>query len=151
MKVVDPKTMQVEGSINQAESSHFRIGQPAIVKLDAFPDAVYQGKVYSIGALATGNRGQQYFIRNVPIRIQVTNPDSRMIPDLSASADVLIDKAENALLVPVSAILAEGGKHYVEIRTPKGFEKREVTTGISNGTQIVIVSGVNEGDEIKVN
>lgn len=152
MKIVNPSSMQVEGTINQAESSAFRIGQMATIGLDAFPGAAYQGKVYAIGALAVaGGRNQQYYIRSVPVRVQVQNPDKRMIPDLSASADVLLARADNVIVAPAAAIRQENGKDVVYVKTASGFQRREIKIGLHNGTQAEVVEGLNEGDEVRVN
>ncbi|NWF84172.1 MAG: efflux RND transporter periplasmic adaptor subunit [Bryobacteraceae bacterium] len=152
MKIVNPASMQVEGTINQAESSAFRIGQMATIGLDAFPGATYQGKVYAIGALAVaGGRNQQFYIRSVPVRVQVQNPDKRMIPDLSASADVLLARADNVIVAPAAALRQENGKNVVYVKSASGFERREVKVGLHNGTQAEIVEGLKEGDEVRVN
>ena len=151
MKIVNPASMQIEGTINQAESSAFRIGQMATIGLDAFPGAAYQGKVFAIGALATGGFRQNYYIRSVPVRVQVENPDKRMIPDLSASADVLLARAENVIAVPAAALHRVDGKDVVYVKTAKGFEAREVRVGLHNGTQAEIVEGLKEGEQVRVN
>lgn len=152
MKIVNPASMQIEGTINQTESSAFRIGQLATIGLDAFPGASYQGKVYAIGALAVaGGRSQQYYIRAVPVRVQVQNPDKRMIPDLSASADVLLGEAKNVLAAPASAIHRENGKDFVFVKGPKTFERREVKVGLHNGVQAEIIEGLSEGEQVRVN
>lgn len=152
MKIVNPASMQVEGTINQAESSAFRIGQMATIGLDAFPGASYHGRVYAIGALAVaGGRNQQYYIRAVPVRVQVQNPDKRMIPDLSASADVLLGRADNVLIAPASSLSRENGKDVVYVKSAKGFERREVKIGLHNGTHAEIVEGLKEGEQVRVN
>lgn len=151
MKIIDARTMQVEGQINQSESSSFRIGQPADVSLDAFPGSHYQAKVYAIGALATSSGRQQFFIRNVPVRVQMVNPDKNVIPDLSASADVLLGKADNVLAAPASAVEQNGDKNYVYVKNGTAFEKREVRLGMNNGTQVAILEGVKEGELVRVN
>lgn len=151
MKIINPHKMMVEGTVNQAEVTSLRIGQEASVALDAFPGVTYRGKVYSIGAIATGSRRENYYIRNIPVRVQVENADSRMIPDLSASADILTARAGNVLLVPAAAIESAGGKSFVYVRTPKGFEPREVQTGASDGVHTAILEGLNEGDIVRTN
>ncbi|HRJ17979.1 MAG TPA: efflux RND transporter periplasmic adaptor subunit [Bryobacteraceae bacterium] len=151
MKIVDVSSMQVEGTINQAESSHFRIGQFATVGLDAFPGAAFRGQVHSIGALATQSGRQQYYIRNVPIRVQMLQFDQRVIPDLTASADVALEAQENVLMVPASAVTVEKGASYVSVQGPKGFERREVKTGLNNGTHVAILDGLQEGDKVRFN
>lgn len=151
LKIVNVSSMQVEATINQAESSHFRIGQEATVGLDAFPGAAFKARVHSIGALATMPGRQQYYIRNVPIRVQMLQFDQRVIPDLSASADVALESAENVLLVPASAVTVENGVSYVYVQGPKGFERREVKTGLNNGTLVAILEGVQEGEKVRFN
>lgn len=151
MKIVNPGSMQVEGTINQAESSSFRIGQMATIGLDAFPGASYEGKVYAIGALATGGFRQNYYIRSVPVRLQIQNPDKKMIPDLSASADVLLGRAEKVLTVPAAALHREKGKDVVYVKGPKNFEPREVKIGLHNGTHAEILEGLREGDQVRIN
>jgi multidrug efflux pump subunit AcrA (membrane-fusion protein) len=151
MKIIDTKTMQVEGTINQAQSSLFRVGQSASVKLDAFPGSNYHAKVYTIGALATaGGRNAQYFIRSVPVRIQLSAPDEKVLPDLSAAADVLLGREENSLTVPVNAIHEEGGQDVVYVRNEKGFDRRHVEAGLSDGLVVAIRDGLKEGDVVRI-
>lgn len=150
-KVIDPATMQVEGAINQSESSVFRIGQEAAIGLDAFPGRQYKGKVYSIGALAVAGGRSQYYIRSVPVRVQITNVDNKLIPDLSASADVLLMKEPDVLVAPASAVERDGDKDVIYVKTAGGFEKRVVKLGINNGTQVAVLEGLKDGEVIRVN
>lgn len=150
MKIINPEKMIVEGTVNQTEVTRLRIGQEATIGLDAFPEARYRGKVYSIGAIGIGSRRENYYIRNIPVKVQIENADRRVIPDLSAHADILTDREENVLLAPASAVGEENGRRYVYVRTPKGFEKREVRTGLSNGVQTAILEGLSEGEVVRV-
>jgi len=150
MKIVNPKFMQVEGSINQAESSDFRIGQPARIHLDAFNGLTFEGKVHSIGALANGGFRNSYFVRNVPIRIDIAGNDPRLIPDLSASADVVVQSAADQVLVPINAVKSEKGRSVVYVKSAETFEPREVTTGLRNDTQIAVASGLRAGEVVRI-
>ncbi|MDP2997020.1 MAG: HlyD family efflux transporter periplasmic adaptor subunit [Bryobacterales bacterium] len=151
-KVVDLSNMQVEAVVNQTESDEFRIGQPARITLDAFPGAELKGKVYSIGALAVGGRMQNYYIRNIPVRVMIEGADPRLIPDLSAAAQVVIGRSEpNSTLVPLNTLTQEGGKTYVDVKKAENFEKREVQLGMRNGTHAVVLAGLTAGDEVRVN
>ena len=151
MKIVNPKTMQVEAGVNQSESSEFRIGQQAKIRFDAFPGLELDGKVYSIGALAVGGWRQNFYVRNVPIRLMIEGADSRVIPDLSASADVLLASDENKTLVPLNAVQLENGKAAVYVKNGEGFEKRDVQLGLKNESHAVVESGLRAGDEVRLN
>lgn len=150
MKVVNTKTMQVEGTVNQSESSDFRVGQPARIQLDAFKDLHFDGKVHSIGALASGGWRNSYYVRTVPIRIAIQGNDPRLIPDLSASADIVFQSAANQTLVPLGAISNEKGTDVVYVKSGDGFERREVTTGIRSETQAAITSGLKAGEIVRL-
>lgn len=152
MKIVNTKSMQIEGSINQAESSEFRIGQDAVVKFDAFPGMQFPGKVYSIGALASsGSRSASAYIRSVPIRIKIDGNDPRLIPDLSSSADIVIERAEGKVLVPRSAISVEDGKTVAYVKAGETFQKKEVSLGLQSDTHAVALAGLASGDEVRLN
>jgi multidrug efflux pump subunit AcrA (membrane-fusion protein) len=151
LKVINPAKMQVEGQVSQSEVAGLRIGQEAVVRLDAFPGSRYQARVYAIGALAVSSGRSQYYIRTVPVQVEILNPDKRLIPDLSAAADVLLNVEKNALVVPLSSVERRGNEAFVEVKTPKGFVKRAVKLGTSNGTQVALLDGVQEGDVIRAN
>lgn len=150
MKVVNPASMMLEAKVNQAESDRFRLGQSAEMRLDAFGGLVLKGHVYSIGAIATGGRMQSFYIRNVPIRIAFDSVDKRLIPDLSGSADVLLESSEEkAVVIPLGALFEEDGKSFVFVKSSKGFTKQEVKTGVRNDTHATILSGLDDGTEIR--
>ena len=148
MKIVDPFSMQVEATVNQSESSEFRIGQPAVVGLDAFPELRFKGRVYSIGALAVRSGRENYYVRSVPVRVAVEGRDPRFIPDLSAWADVEVERQENVLLAPREAVQSEGGESVVYVKGASGFEKRTVQLGPRNETHAVVLAGLRAGEEV---
>ncbi len=150
MKVVNPSSMMLEAKINQAESDRFRLGMPAEMKLDAFNGLTLKGHIFSIGAIAAGGMRQNFFIRNVPVRIAFDTVEHRLIPDLSGSADVLLESSEEkAVIVPLGAVVDEEGKSFVHVKTAQGFTKKEVKTGLRNDTHAVIASGLEVGAEIR--
>jgi multidrug efflux pump subunit AcrA (membrane-fusion protein) len=151
MKIVNPNSMQVEATVNQSESSAFRIGQQAKIHFDAFPGIELKGKVYSIGALAVGGGRQNFYVRSVPIRFAIEGGDPRVIPDLSASADVVLATAENKTLVPLNAVQFENGKTVAYVKNGVTFERREVQLGLKNDTQAVVEAGLTPGDEVRLN
>jgi len=151
MKVVDAAQMQIEAAINQAESDDFRIGQTARIRLDAFPGLELPGKIYTIGALATGGWRQNNYIRNIPVRVAILGSDNRVIPDLSASADVLLATAENQTIVPLSGLESQDGATVAYVKKGETFEVREVQLGLKNDTHAAVLAGLSPGDEVRLN
>jgi multidrug efflux pump subunit AcrA (membrane-fusion protein) len=147
MKIVDVASMQLEATINQTESEGLRLGMPAEINFDAFPDLHLHGKVEAVGALAVGGWRQNYYIRNIPVRIALQQTDSRVIPDLSASADVLLTHT-NALIVPRESVIDERGATVVYVKQGDHLARREVRIGPQNNTQSDILEGVSAGEEV---
>ena len=148
MKIVDSNSMQLEASVNQAASEGIRIGQTGDISFDAFPGFHLPGKVQSVGAMGVGGWRQNYYIRNIPVKINIQGGDPRVIPDLSASADVVLERNENSLLVPIEAINSENGKSFVYVRDGDEFQVREVEVGTTNNIQASIKSGLKAGEEV---
>jgi HlyD family secretion protein len=150
MKVVDTRNMQIEGSVSQADSSELRLNQYAKVGLDAFSDVHLTGKLYSIGALAVGGWRQNFYIRSVPARVQIQGSDPRLIPDLSAHADLVLETLPNQLQVPAGAVEEENGKTFVNVKQGDRFERRDVKVGKRSFTHVAVLAGLNNGEEVRL-
>jgi HlyD family secretion protein len=150
LRVVNPDSMQLEASVNQAAATVLRIGLSADITLDAFPGAKFHGKIYSIGALATGGWRQNDFIRSIPIRLQIEGGDPRLIPDLSGAADVTIERKENVVRIPLEAVFTDSGKPTVFVREQGRFVRRPVELGMESNTHVEVVSGLKGGEDVAV-
>ena len=150
MKIVDTSSMQIEAQVNQVEAEFLRIGQRAAIGYDAFPNLRMSGKVYAIGAIAVGGRMQNFYIRNIPVRVIIEGQDNRVIPDLSASADVLLERKENVLLTPLAAVEKRGSGFTVRVKTASGFETRAVELGARTNTHAEVLSGLKAGEQVAV-
>jgi multidrug efflux pump subunit AcrA (membrane-fusion protein) len=148
MKVVDTSSMQLDATVNQVDGEALRIGQRAIMRFDAFPALRMEGRVAALGAMGVGGWRQNYYIRSIPVRVAIEGNDPRVIPDLSGSADVILDEEANALLAPVEAVHSRGGKHFMYVRNGQRFERREVHLGKRNDVQVAVVSGLKAGEEV---
>jgi len=146
MKVVDLSNMQVEASVSQAESELVRLGQKAVVRFDAYPGLILDGKVEAVGMMATSNRRVNYYVRRVPVRIGLEGSDPRVIPDLTANGDVVIGQEDDTLLIPREAVQEAGGKSVVLVKVGESVVPREVAIGGYSNTQVSVISGLQEGE-----
>jgi len=159
LQIVDPAGMILNGDLNQVDSQAVRAGQRAEIRLDAYPDKVWPGRVTAVGAIAGGGGGmrglrgggQTNFVRNVPVAFAIETEAKEIIPDLSGSADILLSAHEDVVLAPNGAIQSEGEDRrfvYVRAAGSGAFIKQLVETGQSNSTHTAILSGLEEGTEI---
>ena len=98
--------------------------------------------------MGVGGWNENYYIRNLPVVISLQTTDSRVIPDLSASGDIVVGHKENVLLAPIEAVEMEHGKPVVYVKRGGSFVRRAVQLGEQNNTQVEILAGLRAGDEI---
>ena len=147
MQIVDPSSMVVNANVNQVDAELLRIGMKATIRLDAYPDLELPGHVYSIGAVPVAGR-RPNFMRTIPIRLKLDQEDPRVLPDLSASAEVMLESQQQATVAPLAAIFQDeaGGKPFVFFRSPEGWLRREVELGTKSNVAAAVRSGLNKGD-----
>ncbi len=162
MRVVDLSSMAVFAQLNQADSQLVELGSRARVRLDAYPDVTFEGRVRTIGAMATaggsggggrrgppgssGSRGD--WIKQVPVEIEILDSDERIKPDLSASADIQIETRQQALVIPRAAVAGIGDSPMVWLQRGDRFESREIELSSVGNTAVVVESGLEPGDVI---
>jgi HlyD family secretion protein len=87
MQVVDPSQMQVRASVNQEDFLGLRIGLPARIRLDAYPEMLFSGKLEEMAPIArSGDFSVK--LRTFSVVFSIDGNDARLMPDLSAAADV---------------------------------------------------------------
>lgn len=87
MQVVDPSQMQVRALVNQQDFLGLRIGLPVHIRLDAYPDLVFKGKLEEMAPIGRNGDFSQK-IRTFAVVFSIEGNDTRLMPDLSAAVDV---------------------------------------------------------------
>lgn len=72
--------------------------------------------------------------------------DVGLRPGMSTGADIVVNRLQNVVLIPVRASFDKGGKVIAYVRTDGRFEPREITVGHKNAAQIEVVSGLKPGE-----
>ena len=150
MRVVDPDSMVVEASVNQADIEMIRIGARARIRVDAYPGLEMPGRVYSIGAMPKSGGFRIDYVKEVPVVVKIDKLDPRVTPDLSVSVDITVESAPEAVIAPREAIFrdAPDGQPYVFLQGAAGWERRPVELGIVNNVAAAIRSGLRAGDVV---
>jgi multidrug efflux pump subunit AcrA (membrane-fusion protein) len=148
MRVVDPRSMQLDASISQTDGEMLHLGQPATIQFDAFPGLVAHGHVASVGAIAYNARRINYWVRQVMVRVSLEDAGDRVIPDLTASADIRVSDPVEGLVLPREAVVKDDGKAMVYVKHEGTFALQEVEIAGVNNTQVAVAGGIHEGDEV---
>lgn len=158
MRIVDNSQMIVNAAVNQADSQSIRIGDEAVIELDAYPGERFRGRVLDLGAVASSapagspfSRGRvSAFIKHIPMRVVINDKDDRIIPDLSASVDVIAANRPTGIIVPREAVRTDpaNGRLHVYVRAGEGAQRRRVTVDAMSDTEALVASGLSAGEEV---
>jgi HlyD family secretion protein len=148
MQIVDPTSMVLNATVNQVDAERLRLGMKSTVRLDAYPDIAIPGTLIGIGALSKTSTFRASYVGEIPIRIKIERTDLRLIPDLTGSAEIVLNSEMTTLLAPRSAVFQENGGSFVFVQGAEGWIRKPVELGLVNFTAVAIHSGVKKGDVI---
>ena len=141
LTISDLNDLDVEISISEVDVAKLKVGQKATVTFDAISDKTFSGKVASIANGGTSSSG----VVSYAVVVELDARDSRLKPDMSASVDVDTQVADNALVVPSTAVKTSGTGKYVQVVGPSGTTNTTVTVGVSDDTYTQITNGLKDG------
>jgi hypothetical protein len=147
IQLPDLSKLKATININEVDISKITRGLEVQIKPDAFSDSIFTGSVLTIANLAVNKDGKSK-IKIFPVEILINETHKNLLPGLTVSCRIIIDKIEDVLYAPIDAIRVEGDKSYVYKKTASGYEKVTVETGINNSDYIIINSGLKENDRI---
>ncbi len=153
--IADTSVMLTELRVDEADIAQVALGQNASIFAAAFPDVALPGRVESIATSAQRAEGQQNL--SFEVRVHLDDPGQVAVrPGMSCRAEIYTETSEDALAVPVQAVLydedddGEGDEEqpYVFVVDNGKVTRRDVETGLSSDSHMEIVSGLSAGQQV---
>ncbi len=145
--VADMGDMIFEGKIDETEVGKIKEGMPLILTVGAIDDASFEAVLEHISPKGVEENGAIQF--EIKANVQLKQ-DQFIRAGYSANAKVVLDRTDSVLAIPESILQFEGDSSFVEIEiAPQQFEKRYIKTGLSDGINVEVKSGLSMEDKIK--
>jgi len=145
--VADMGEMVFEGNIDESEVGKIKEGMPLILTIGALEDVSFDAILEQISPKGFEINGAVQFEIKADVQLQ---RDQFVRAGYSANADIVLDRVDSVLTISESVLIFDDDTTYVEIEVgEQQFEKRIIETGLSDGINIQVVSGLNEDDKIK--
>jgi HlyD family secretion protein len=140
MRIADLSHMEVRVKVNENDIVNVKIGDHAIITVDAFPGRKFDGTVSEISssALTTGAGGASNNqaalaasasdeVTNFLVRIRITDREARLRPGMSGTVDIETETVKDVIAVPIQSVTvrAEGGKTTEELQQQRAREAKE--------------------------
>lgn len=143
----DLNQMQVLCHIGEIDVTRVRAGQEVAIRLDAFSGPVFHGTVKDIAPMANASE-QAANVQVFEVVIDIHERDRRLKPGMSAQAEIIIQRLEDVLWVPLQAVFRRDGKEIVYVRDGLSYTPVEVLLGARNATAAVVESGLEADQQV---
>jgi len=148
-----PTTSAMTAEIKIRESSLRKVSarMPVRITVDAVPGQVFWGRVAKIGVIPDAQSAWlNPDLKVYTTRIDLEGDTNVLRPGMTCRAEVLVEEHEDALYVPVQAVVRIGTETAVYVPTADGFEPRTVTVGLDNNRLIHVIAGLQEGERVSM-
>jgi len=145
--IIDDSNYKIKANVDESDSFEVKVGQEVIVFMDALPEQEFKGKVDEIAHYTKNTNG----VVTLPITVQLDQVFREFKPGFSTLLDIIVNKAENKLIVPITAVLNKQGQKVVIRVVDNKPQLTVVKTGVGDGVHIAIEEGLVEGDNIIIN
>lgn len=150
--IADMRRVYVEAGIDEIDVGKISVGQTARIVADAYPASTFTGTIVRIAPEARVLQNVTLF----DIVIEVENVDGLLKSGMNVNAEVTVARAENAVLVPMLALLeAEDTQpglttRQVLVKQGETYVPRAIELGLMNAQEAVVLSGLSDRDTVGV-
>ena len=144
MSIVDLSYVTVDVNVPETIINKINQNDPVDVLIKSVSNEPLRGQVMSVSPAADPQT------QNYTVKIKVPNDEGLLKGGMFAEIKIGVDKAENVLSVPLSAVIDDNGRKVVYVVKGDKAEKREISIGFSNNELVQVLSGVSEGEEVVV-
>ena len=135
-----------DGNIDETEVGRLHVGLPVRITVGALQDVAFDAALEYIAPKATESNGTNLF----EIKASVKVPEGITIRSgYSANAEIVLQEVHDVVTVSESAIQWEGDSTFVYVKENELWNKRPVETGLSDGMNIEVKSGLKQGETVR--
>ncbi len=144
--IPDLSIMQAKTNVNEVDISKVEKGQNVIVTVDALEGKSYYGKITRVAALARREISTNVKVFDVEVTLDST--DGQLRPGMTSVCRIITGRIPDALSIPLQAVFQKDGKTVVYVMHGVKPRMQEVKVGTKSSDKIVILEGLEEGDEV---
>jgi HlyD family secretion protein len=153
LEIPDLRTLAAIVDIHETDIGKIRIGQRAVITVDALPGVEFTGTVKDKAPMARsgGWMNQDVRVYKTTIAMDVKNlPDGvtldQLTPGMTATTQIVVRELKDVYYVPLNAVTTHRGRRLCWVLTDGSYERRYIETGITTNKYVVVTKGLT-GDE----
>src|SRR5690349_765830 len=151
LELPDLSSIHLEARLDESDRGRLKVGQQAVVKIEAVPGKDFTARVDLISVLARVDFSSGWPpVRNFDLGLVLANPDPRIRPGMTATARISAERVADTTLVPSEAIFQKDGRPIVYRLNGSKFDEQTIEIVRRGREQAAVKAGVNPGDKLAV-
>ena len=142
--LADDSQLHIDVSVSESDAANVQVGQAALISLDSVPGQPLPGSVERVSPVATTTSNVTAF----PVRIAIAPTQAPVKPGANATVQIVTATRSNVLTIPARAVTQINGQPAATILFNGSTFLAPIRTGLSDGRNIEVISGLNEGDTV---
>ncbi len=147
----DISKMQVNTKVHESHVDQIKPGMKARIRVDAFSDQVLEGTVTDVAPLPDATSFFSSDVKVYTTKVKIDHPLIGLRPGMNAEVEILVDRLDNVLSVPLQAVLQFNGKDHVTKKVDDRYVQSEVELGRSNESFVQVIKGVSKNELVVMN
>jgi RND family efflux transporter MFP subunit len=149
VEIPDLSQLYVNLNLEEVDRGRLQLGQKVRVRVDAIPDKEFEADIDWISPIASlVFKGGSTAEKSFPARATLKNLDDRLRPGMSSTAEIIIERQPNMLLIPTRASFDKDGKPAVYVQEGKNYVVRPIEVGRRNDEDIIVTGGLKDGEVV---
>ena len=145
----DPTSLKISARVEEAERGQLKVGQSAMVRVEAVPDRSLEGHVEAISPTASLDfNGGWPIPHNFSVDVALTESDPRLTPGMSATIRVAVAKIPDGIVIPSTALFRKAGRTVAYVRRGSKFEEIPVDVSRRNTEEALLARGLQPGERV---
>jgi len=139
-EIMNLDTVWLEADIFEKDLTKLQMGQTVKVKVSAYPQNIFIGKIFYIGNNLNSDT------KTINILVQIKNKEGKLKPGMFAETNIVVGEKQSTLVVQKETVLEDENLKVVFVREEGEYHRHVVTTGIESVEMVEILSGLAPGD-----
>jgi RND family efflux transporter MFP subunit len=147
----DLSRMQVKTQVHEAVLDQVRPGLATAVRVDAFPNRVFNGIVEKVAVVPSSDGWFSGSVKTYETIVKIEGEVDSLKPGMTAVVNIRVDRIRDILTVPVQAVVQVDRDNWCYVNAGRGIERRDIVIGRSNEKFVHVREGLQPGDRVVLN
>jgi len=147
-EIPDLSTIQVTAPIFEAERGKIKLGQPALMRVEAVPDREHKGIVCNLSPITKIDYSTYPYRKSFEMKVDFVEPDPRLKTGMTVAIRVEVERIPDSVMIPAEAVFDKSSRMVAYVSVSDRYEERTLRLSHRSSEFVRVVEGMNPGERV---